>query len=927
MLRPTRLLAPLTIAGLLLTAAPAAPADPAPFVRGYAGFHSVLAYGQGQSTSALDLARNQADGTVPSSFTDQGALYDKVITSAPTGSDLSAFYKDSTFAQITGTSETVGNASIVRDAAHHVPHIYGTDRASAMYAAGYATAQDRLFLMDVLRRTAEGSTAELLGPSAVAADAATLGQFDLSPEELTAEIMRLPQDEGAAGARALADFQQYVAGINGWIAKTRTNPTLLPAEYPALGATPRDWTLADSAAEGYLLIAQFTVFGDAEPYQSDVLSRLVKRLGATKGRRAYADLRNLDNPKAPVTADRAFPSDRPAAGPTSGVPIDAASITPRNAVASETPGVGVPGAFPAWAVELGRTGLQLPHEASNALLVTGAHSASGHALAAMGPQVGYYSPEILVEYELHAPGLHSSGMSFPGASPFPLIGHTGEFAWSGTTANGDNADTFAEQLCQDNDHYLYKGKCIAFTHRDQVLQTPLNPTDPTTLPETVTLRTMRSVHGSVHSFATSGGKPFALVRSTAVNHQGIRSLVAFMLLAEGGVHTPQQFVATMRHYTGNENWFYVDSQHIGWLQSGWFPQHAPGTDLELPIKGTGAWDWKGFAPATSNFTRHGDAFNPTAIDPAQGYLASWNNKGAPQWRAAPGIWSYGRLHRDILLRDPTVAAIKAGKKLTLAKLVGISGSASTQDLRGVGVLPDLLAAVGSSDPAAVGALKTWLAHGAHRRDTTGDGTYEDSAGVLVFDAWWTRLVHGIFDPQVGAEVVTLVQGPINLTLDSRPVAGGFYDGWHGQVSDVVRAALGKQPQPSALRCGTGTLASCRSLLQSSLRAAVAAVSTAQGADLTTWKKPVFCPKEKPPTCDENRPLTAGAIATPAHPFENRGTYHQAVEVQGPLTVVRRPAPRPAGGGSNLPSTGGAPLLAALAAGLVAVGLVLRRRRA
>ncbi|MGZ6827921.1 MAG: hypothetical protein ACXVGH_14140, partial [Mycobacteriales bacterium] len=65
---------------LLLTASPTpGRADgPPAFVRDGGGFHSVLAYGQGQSASAVDLARNVADGTVPSSFTDQGALYDRV---------------------------------------------------------------------------------------------------------------------------------------------------------------------------------------------------------------------------------------------------------------------------------------------------------------------------------------------------------------------------------------------------------------------------------------------------------------------------------------------------------------------------------------------------------------------------------------------------------------------------------------------------------------------------------------------------------------------------------------------------------------------------------------------------------------------------------------------------------------------------------
>jgi acyl-homoserine lactone acylase PvdQ len=926
------------LALLLATAAPGVAADQPAFVTDGGGFHSVLAYGQGQTANAVDLALNQANNTVPPSFTSQGALYDKVITRQPTG-DLSGYYKDSSFARISGTTETVPGATIVRDSTYRVPHIYGDTRDGAMYAAGYATAQDRLFLMDVLRRTSEGSTAELLGPSAIPADSATVGQFDLSPAELTAEVMRLPQDEGAAGARGLKDLQQYVAGINAWIAKTRLDPTLLPAEYPALGATPRDWTLADTAAEAYLLIAQFTVFGDGEHLQSDVLARLQKRLGATKGQRVYDDLRRLEDPQAPVTADRPFPSDRPAKGPSSAARLDATSITPRNAVASTT-SPGLPAAFPAWATDLATHGLHLQHEASNALLVTAAHSKTGRALAAMGPQVGYYSPEILVEYELHAPGVHASGMSFPGASPFPLIGHTTSFAWSGTTANGDNADTFAEQLCdptggtptKSSDHYLYKGTCTAFTHRDQVLHTPLNPTDPTTPPQTVTLRTMRSVHGSVHDFATVGGKPFALVRATAVNHHGIRGLVAFLRLAEGQVHSPQDFVATMRHYTGNENWFYVSSKHIAWLQSGWFPQHAPGTDLEQPIRGTGQWDWKGFRPATSDFIRHSDAFNPTAIDPHQGYLASWNNKGAREWRAAPGIWSYGRVHRDMLIRNPTAAAIKAGKKLTLSDMVGVSGNAATQDLRGVEVLPDLLQALGpvsdSTQARLVAALRTWVAKGAHRRDTRSSGYDDDSAAVLLFDAWWRQVVHDIYDPQLGADIVTLLQGGMDLVLDQRAVQTGFYDGWYGQVSAVVRAALAKDPaalRPKATTCGGGTLGGCRALLRKALTKALATVKGAQGADPAVWRKPVLCPSDPTPTCDENRPITAGAIATPAHPWENRGTFHQAVEVLRNLDpAAAAVVPHPRAGGGGLAATGGAPLVAVL--GLLLLGIAATARR-
>lgn len=935
----------LTALGLLwVTASPGAAAGQPSFQPGSRGFHSVLAYGQGESTSALALAQNQADGSIPPSFTSQAKLYDAVITKQPTAS-LDGYYKDSSFSVPQGgTTEQVGAATVVRDATYQVPHIYGQTRDAGMFAVGWATAQDRLFLMDVLRRTSQGSTAELLGPAAIPADSAALGQFDRSPAELTAEVMRLPQDEGATGARALRDLQQYVAGINAWIGATRTDPTKLPAEYPALGAVPRDWTLADTASVGYLLIAQFTVFGDGEDNQADVLARLKAKLGDVKGQHTYDDLRRLEDPAAPVTADRSFTSDRPASGPSSAARLDAASITARNAVVSG--GAALPGgrAFPAWATALATQGLGLEHHASSALLVTADKSATGRALAAMGPQVGYYSPAILVEYELHAPGVHASGMSFPGASPFPLIGHTGDFAWSGTTANGDNADTFAEVLCDpsgaaptaSSDHYRYRGNCIPFTHRDQVLLTPVAPTAPQP-PQRVTLRTMRSVHGSIHGFATVGGGPVALARSTAVNGHGIRGLTAFQRLAEGGVKTPEQFVAAMRHYTGNENWFYVSQDHIAWLASGWFPQHAAGTDLELPILGTGEWDWKGFDPETQGFTRHADSFNPTAIDPAQGYLVSWNNKGAHGWRAAPGIWSYGRVHRSQLLEVP-LTALLARQQVTLPQLAGIVGDAATQDPRATFVLPDLLAALGTvTDPVQarlVTALRAWLASGAHRRDTTDKGYDDHSAAVLIFDTFWRGLVHDLYDPALGLDVVALLQGPIDLVLDGRAVEGGFYDGWYGQVSAVVRQALGAADPdaPTATSCGDGTLRGCRTVLRTSFASSVKTLTTSLGADPGSWRQPVLCPADPTPTCDENRPITAGALATPSRPFQNRGTFHQAVELLGPATTH---GATPLGGVQAVPgpsaqtglaATGAAPLAGVLALLLLTAAAGARQLR-
>lgn len=875
------------------------PAEPS-FQPDEGGFRSVLGYGEGQTTSAVDLALFEAAGTVPPTFTNQASLYNAVITGQPRNDgDLTRYYKDSDFSIPTdvGSVETpITGATVIRDAQYQVPHIYASTRSAGMYAAGYVSAQDRLFLMDVLRRTAEGELAGLLGASAVSGDSAQLGQFDLSPAELVREVNAVARQEGAAGKQALEDIDNYVAGINGYIDATQSNPALLPAEYPALGATPRPWTVADTAAEAYLLIAQFTVAGDGEQFQSDILSRLQDRLGNRRGREVFDDLRLSKDPDAMTTTTRRFDSDRTGrvhAG--ANAHITAGTVVPRNAVVGGAQPGGTSTAardsgLPAWAEQLARNGLQMPDVESNALLVEGRHTRSGHPIAAMGPQVGYYSPEIFDEYELHMPGIQESGVVFPGASPYVLIGHTKSFAWTGTTALGDNADTFAEKLCNPDGsrptyastHYVYRGKCRAFSQRTIVEQTPVAPTSPSQ-PQTVTLRTERSVHGPVVDFAKVGRQPVALTRASAVYHHGIRSVVAFELLAENKVHSPSQFLAAMRHFTGNENWFYVSRSHIAWFASGWFQRHARHTSLELPAWGTGHDDWVGFRASTYGYRRQSNSFNPYSIDPAQGYLASWNNKGARGMAASPQTWTWGQVQRVELLADPTRNAIRSGHKLTLANLVGISGNASTRDLRAVKVLRPMLRVLGPvsnhRERALVADLRGWLRSGAHRRATHGRSYDDHSAAVMTFDAWWTQMVHRIYDPVIGSALVDRISHVEGLDLGQPPVGSGFFGGWQSQVLGVLHKALGRSDpsNPRATYCG-GTLSSCRHILRQSLLRAVAGLVKADGGDPAHWRKPVLCDTTNP-TCDENLATTAGAIGIPPQPFENRGTFHQAVEIK------------------------------------------------
>jgi acyl-homoserine lactone acylase PvdQ len=899
-------------------------------VPSFGGFHSVLAFGEGQNTSAGDLAAFEAGGTAPASDLNQQHAYEGLEQAQPTfgANDLATFYKDSSFqpapspSALSGLVAGIGNplqaapaaleepqpgVTIARDAQYGVPRIYASTRAGAMWAAGYVTAEDRLFFMDVLRHTAEGTTAALLGSSAAAADSAQLGVQDTSPQELTHQMESLPQTNGADGSQALADVKAYVDGINAYIQVTQRDPVKLPAEYPALGISPQPWTLADTASLGVYLIGQFTVFGGPQPQQAEALGLAIRKLGARLGPRLYRDLRLGADPEAEVTLSRRFASDplgRP--NPASEAIIDPGTLVARDAVTGlpVTPGRGVKAAaesgqrsgVPAWAQTLARTGIHLPHHASNAVLVTARRSRTGQALAVMGPQVGYYTPEVFLEYEMHAPGIDISGVSFPGSSPYPLIGHGADFAWTGTSAYSANEDVFAERLCNPDrtratfaaTHYLYKGRCVPFTSRTVTETTPVAPTSPSA-PTTITLHTLRSVHGPVPQFATVRGTPVALAISPATLFHETPAYVAFMRLAENRVNSPQSFIATMHAYPGSENWFYVDRTHIAVLQSGWFPLHARGSNPDLPIWGTGRWDWRGYDPATHAYRRLPASANPAAIDPPGGILVNWNNAIAHGWRVAAGDWENGPVHRATILRSLLLSALRRGP-LDLAGITkAVTALSLTEDLRGLTDVPLLSAVIGRSRNATVrsliGRLDAWSRAGSQRRDLNSDNTVDDSPAVLLMDTWWPLLVRAEFQPAAGKPLMDLIDQAFNRIQPDgiRDGSGnGFFAGWEMDVQKDLRQVLRRRVRGRFSRtyCGGGSLTRCRSILTATLLTAYRAGQARYGANFADWKLPVTCPVTTPPSCDQIVTTAAGALQIPNQPFDNRGTFYQAVAVNG-----------------------------------------------
>lgn len=866
----------------LVAAAVAAPAgaadqEPTPPVQAYgAGDRSVtslniLPPGQGEYQNGPE----QAAGMQSPHNSDQIPLYEAMVQGAPDirKADLGQYFKDAKFGvkpdDVEEEYSPREGVVVLRDAGFGVPHVYGTTRADVIFGAGYVSAEDRLFMMDTLRHVARGRMSEFLGASEanLASDRAVYRTSAYTEEELTAMIERVKDLHPELGPIAYADLTAYVEGVNQYIDEARTDPTKLPAEYEALQLVPEDWTANDTAAVASLIGSQLGVGGGGELGNANFVGALQKK-GFTfkQARKILADFNFPDDPESPVTTGKRFVWNTDLGrvkAKSRAFPDDPAAIQEQLNESLMPDHVDAP-----W----GPIPLTFPDAMSNALLVGAKRSTSGRPVAVIGPQVAYWSPEILMELDLHGPGIDARGVGFPGISQYVLLGRGADYAWSATSAGGDQVDTFAEKLCDpeggeatvDSTGYMDGGKCVEIYSRTDTWQA--KPSAGSVPPETVVVEmtTERTDSGIVQARGMVGGKPVAFTALRSSFGKEVDSALTYVEISDPDrIDGPKDFQRAFARFTFTFNWFYLDGKDIAFQLGGDHPLRARHTDPDLPVWGTGRWDWRG----SLSF-----ADTPKDVNPKKGWMTSWNNKQAPGFRANDHNFSYGPVQRVQMLDDGIRSYLKRKGKLSLVDLVNIMGDAATTDLRGTRVLPFMLRAVGKpSDPRlqeAVALLKEWQRSGAHRRDKDADGSYEHSPAVALMDAWWEPAAQAIFKPTLGDAYDAL---PMGHHDNPRAQGSAFQSGFYSHINKDLRTVLGLKVRGKASRvyCGEGSLKKCRADLTASLDAAVKALEEQFGEDPSTW--------DANEAGDQIDFTPVGLQDQPNMQWQNRPTFQQVLE--------------------------------------------------
>ena len=729
---------------------------------------------------------------------DQLALYDGLtpLRGNVTDEDIEQLFLPENFEPVGETTEepTGRPGTTVLYDEFGVAHISGETREDMAFGAGWVAARDRALLLTLGRGPARAAVADIPG---IDAFSLLLGGQSFVPSAETEQLVTdqvelLVEVYGDEGREIIADAQAYADGLT--------------AYQEANGGSQEPWTVNDVVAVTAFIGQIFGAGGGSEASNADFLSTLIQGLGEEQGRLAWDDAMLFEDPEAPTTIDARFEYGPLTGGEVTGaVVIDPGSVIsldpvdPGAAAASEEQAGIIPAAGP-----------PADRQASNFLIVNSPQSVSNTNLAVMGPQLGYYYPEIVMQLHLSGPGIEAQGVAAPGLSMYILIGRTTDYAWSLTSASHDVRDVFAEVLCnpdgseptRESTHYVFEGECRPFEIFDAGT---LNGAP---------VRYPVSVHGPMIGTATSEGRPIALTRKRSTFGRDGLNLAALKDMTEGDAATPERFWEVANKFEFTFNWGYVSRSNVAYFSSGRLPVRAPGLDRRLPTLGTGEYEWRGFLE---------EADHPHAAEGPSGRILNWNNQSAPGFMHGDGT-PYGSVHRvELFDQFPD--------RIDLAGVVGVMNRSATEDVRSPAwpVVSEVLSGGEAPSPLAaqvVDLLDAWVADDAPRLDADDDG-FNDDAGPTIMDELWEPLVAAAMRP---------VFGDLTEALDNiRNLSG---NNGSSLIDKDLRTLLGQEVEGefNLSYCGNGVLEDCSASLWQVVDEVSQQLATDRGNDPSTWLK-------------------------------------------------------------------------------------------
>jgi len=631
-----------------------------------------------------------------------------------------------------GAENSITTAKIIRDG-FGTPHIYAQDEYDLFYGYGYVLGEDRLYQLDMLRRSTQGKVAEVLGKEFAAFDQKQRTLF--WPEDIRKQISALDENMQQL-------FKGYAAGINKRISQVLDDPeNLMPYEFNANGFRPEYWTDYDVVMMfvGSMLLR----FGDfnTEIENQQFLADLIKAHGKDDAWKIFNAVIPRSNDFAPTT----IPS-------VDWQKIAATPPPPRQEKTSQSSMANLTAALsPFTPKKRGRA-------FSNALVLGPERLEGAKSLLVNGPQFGWFAPAYTYSVGFHMPGWDAVGNA-PLGYPLPMFGYNKHIAWGSTWGVIDNVDIFRESLNPENPRqYKHQGQWKTFRAREEVIKVKGA--------EDVKFTAYNSIHGPIIHQDSQQNHAYAKNRGWAGRE--LKTLIGWIEATRAKNH--DQWLKAVKKSAINVNWYFADQKgNIAYGSMGAFPERRAGHDNRLPVSGEGKMDWHGIQSPSKN---------PQILNPSSHYVANWNNKpGAGV--ANPDEWwsSWAEADRIRIIDD----AMKEAGKLTPEEAWDLIMQASFKDPNASFFLPHMLAALekaGDKNPLYA-TLKTALSDwdGTYKK-TTGHGSANASQnsyehpGNAIFRFWITEMMASVLSDDLSGTIGNIIAHNTEYGTPDAPIMGG-----------------------------------------------------------------------------------------------------------------------------------------------------------
>lgn len=470
-----------------------------------------------------------------------------------------------------------------------IPYIEAANDADLYFAQGYVTASDRLFQMELFRRTAGGELAEIFGagPDGSALESDKQHRRYGFTQLAEAQVEHLP-------AKLRAALEDYGRGVNAYTASLDAKS--LPPEFQILQFKPRPWRVADSLLVGKLFDEALST-----SWQSDLMRAGLADLPKELRDQLFPETSPLDVILVGSDHLKSNKQSRTfSTKPSESAAIDRSGLEALSRNEQMT------------RAALERVGLYAEDSAaSNNWVISGKHTFTGKPLLANDPHLAPSAPSIWYMTHLSTPDHHAAGVAVAGL-PGIAIGHNDYIAWGATSLEPDVQDIYLEKFDTTNSQrYQTPQGWREVSVRHEEIKVRKIPVSPQT--ETVPFDVVSTRHGPI--IFEKDSKRYAL-RWTALDPEA-NLVESFYLL--NSARNWNDFRAALRNYSGPAfNMIYADVQgHIGYYGAGRFPIRKTGSG-KLPYDGaTDEGEWTGFIPF--------DAL-PHLYDPPSGIIVTANNR-------------------------------------------------------------------------------------------------------------------------------------------------------------------------------------------------------------------------------------------------------------------------------------------------------------